>query len=96
MNKVSELKEGDYIAFGFNYHGGEPNEIMVTNITFVHTDYFIVHFLYGHHSLAETVYRDKVLAIGDPNGEHSIKGWSGKFTIVDAKNKLLKNNLKEK
>lgn len=94
MKQVSDLKEGDYIAFGFNYHGGEPDEIMVTNISFAHPNYFIVHFLYGHHSLAETVYRDKVLAIGDSAGKNGIKGWNGNFIIVDKKNKLLKENLK--
>ena len=95
MKDIESLKEGDYIAFGFNYHGGEPNEIIVTNITFAHSKYFIVHFIYGHHSLSETVYRDKVLAIGDnQNGTIEIKGWSGKYTSIDKDNQLLKDNLK--
>lgn len=90
MKKVEELKEGDFIAFGFNYHGGEPDEIMVTNITHKERDGFIVHFLYGHHSLSEFVKNEKVLAIGNPDGKFKINGWGGKFDVLQPENILLK------
>jgi hypothetical protein len=83
MKKVSDLKEGDFIAFGFNYHGGEPTEIQVTNITKVYEDRVLVHFLYGHHSLGEFIKNEDIIAIGNPEGETKIKGWTGKFDLLN-------------
>jgi hypothetical protein len=55
MKSIDELTKGDYIAFGFNYHGGEPNEIIVSKITQVYKHDVLTHFLYGHHSLSESI-----------------------------------------
>ena len=44
---LSNIKEGDYIAFQLNY-GIFGNEIIVDNITCVDGDQVLVHFLYGH------------------------------------------------
>lgn len=92
--KVLNLKNGDYIAFGFNYNGGEPNEIIVSNITEKMDYTFIVHFMYGHHSLSESIKIENVLAIGDPEGTVGIKGWNGKFEIIKS-TKLLLDSLKQ-
>ena len=92
---LDNLTDKNHIAFGFNYHGGTPDEIMVAQISFVHNDSFIVHFLYGHHSLGETVKKTEVLAVGDSeNGTIGIKGWSGKYKVLQPDNELLKQNLK--
>ena len=53
-HSLSQLKEGDYIAFPFTYNG-EQVEIIVDNITSVNDKEVLVHFLYGHHSLAEYI-----------------------------------------
>ncbi len=89
MKKVTELKEGDYIAFGFNYNGGEPKEIVVTNITSLHEGGFIVHFLYGYKSLSEFIKYADVLAIGNADGKTRIKGWSGKFDLINTDHPLI-------
>jgi hypothetical protein len=80
--KLNSLKEGDYIAFGFNYNGGEPKEIIVSNITSVYEDKVLVHFLYGHHSLGEFINKNNILAIGNNQCKGKIKGWSGGFDIL--------------
>ncbi len=83
MKNISDLKEGDYIAFGFNYNGGEPNDIIVSNITSKHENCFLVHFSYGHQSLSEFVKPENIFAIGNnENGISKIKGWTGKFDII--------------
>ncbi len=92
MKKVEELKEGDYIAFGFDYNGGEPKEIVVSNITSLHDGGFIVHFLYGHKSLSEFIKYDNVLAIGNAEGKTKIKGWSGYFDLINAEHPLIREN----
>ncbi len=89
MKKVNELKSGDYIAFGFNYHGGNPEEIVVTNITSLHEGGFIVHFLYGHKSLSEFIKYADVLAIGNPEGKTKIRGWSGRFDLINSEHPLI-------
>lgn len=94
MKLVSELKAGDYIAFGFSYNGGKANEIMVTGITGIHKGAFIVHFLYGHHSMSELIKQEDVLAIGNTNGETKIKGWSGKFDLINSEHPLILKNTK--
>lgn len=86
MKTVDSLTKGDYIAFGFNYHGGEPNEIIVDNITQVYEDKVLVHFIRGWTSLAEFVKKDKILAIrNSETGEGTIEGWSGKYDIINQK-----------
>lgn len=45
MKTVNELTTGDYIPFEWTGYGDK--EIIVANISFVHEDEFIVHFLYG-------------------------------------------------
>ncbi len=91
INRVRDLRQGDYIAFGFNYNGGKPDEVIVSNITCIEKNgSFLCHFLYGYHSLAEFVKPEDVLAIGDmENGTHEIKGWSGKFILIQPNNELL-------
>ncbi len=83
------MKQGDYIAFGFNYNGGDPKEIIVDKITNVYDNDVLVHFLYGHHSLAEFIPKDKIIAIGNENGIGKIKGWGGSFDILKPNHPLL-------
>ena len=84
-----DLKQTDYVMFGFNYHGGvrdgvEPKETIVDNITAIYEDRVLVHFLYGHHSLSEFVPFDKIVGIGDnENGTVQVKGWGGKYRVVN-------------
>ena len=83
MRTFDSLKEGDYVAFGFNYDGGEPNEIIVDQITSVYEDKVLVHFLYGVKGLSEFVNKEKILAVGnEESGEGRIKGWTGKYDIL--------------
>jgi hypothetical protein len=85
------LKEGDYIAFGFNYNGGIPKEIIVDNITKVYEDRVLVHFMYGYHSMAEFIDKKDIIAVGDNIfGTGKIKGWGGKFIILLENHPLLK------
>lgn len=95
MKKVSDLKEGDYIAFGFNYNGGTPKEIIVSNITSKHGDSFLVHFMYGHHSLGEYIKENEVLAIGNKeSGKTKIIGWSGMYDCLQPEHPLIVKNSK--
>lgn len=89
MKTIDSLKKGDYIAFGFNYNGGKPNEIIVDNITEIIEDLFIIHFTYGHHSLSEVIKKEDILAIGDLEGTDKISGWVGNYNILQ-KEKLEK------
>jgi hypothetical protein len=91
MKSIDRLTEEDYIAFGFNYNEGEPNEIIVNNITSIYEDRVLVHFLYGYKSLAEFVKKEDILAIGNEEGEGKIKGWTGKYDILNQEriNKIL-------
>ena len=88
-NQNIELSENDYIAFGFNYNGGEPSEILVSNITKVYSDKVLVHFLYGHHSLGEFIYKKDIIAIGNNNSSGKIKGYRGNFEILLPNHPLL-------
>lgn len=75
MRTINSLTKGDYIAFGFNYKGIEPKEIMVSNITEIYEDSVLTHFLYGFNSLAEFVKKEDILAIGNlENGDGKISG----------------------
>ena len=86
MKSISELAKGDYIAFGFNYNGGEPNEIIVNEIDEIYQGKFLTEFLYGYRSLSEFVEKENVLAIGNnETGEGKIKGWGGKYDILNQK-----------
>jgi hypothetical protein len=89
MKTIENLKSGDYIAFGFNYNGGEPKEIMVSNITSVSDYGILVHFMYGHHSLSEYVKKENIIAIGNPEGKSKIRGWNGNFDVVNRNHKLI-------
>lgn len=89
-NKLTNLIEGDIILFGFNYNGGEPNFLLAEQISFVGTDYFIVHFMWGHHSLAETVYFEDVIGFHDVDGDTEIFG--NKFQILQPDHKLVLQN----
>lgn len=83
MKTLDTLKEGDYIAFGFNYNGNESTEIMVDSVTIVEKNKILVYFLYGHHSLSEWVKRKDILAIGCSESIGKIKGWIGTFNILN-------------
>lgn len=96
MKTVADLKSGDYIAFGFNFHGGTPNEIWVTNITTINDGNFVVHFMYGHHSLSEIIKPEGVLAIGNPDSKTKIKGWGGRFDIIQPDHFLMKDSIELK
>ena len=88
---LDHVKEGAYIAFGFNYNGGKPSEIIVDNVTSTNETKVLVHFMYGHHSLAEYVAKEDVIAIGNPKGIGKIRGWSGNFDILQPNHPLLKD-----
>ncbi len=83
MKTLDDLKEGDYIAFGFSYNGGKPNEIIVDNITSIVHGKLVVHFLYGYKSMCEVIKKEDVLAIGDEHGKGEIKWWHGKYHILN-------------
>jgi hypothetical protein len=85
MKSVEDLTKGEYIAFGFNYNGGEPNEIIVDNITEIYEKNVLVHFLYGYKSLSEFVKKEDILAIGNSKGKGTIKGWVGNYDILNQK-----------
>lgn len=95
MKAVNNLKEGDYIAFGFNYNGGTPTKIIVSNITSIHKDKVLVHFLYGHHSLAEYIPLNEIIAIGNPEGKSTLEGWRGKYDVLLLDHPLLKSARKK-
>ena len=90
MKTIENLKARDYIAFGFNYNGGKSTEIMVSSITEVSEHGILCHFLYGHHSLAEYVKKDEIIAIGNESGKSEISGWMGNFDVVNKKHALIK------
>ena len=90
--KLESLKKGDYIAFGYNYNGGEPNEIIVDNISFAHDDDVIVHFLYGYRGLSERVNKADIIAIGNHEGEGKIPGWRGSYDILKPNHPLLQES----
>jgi hypothetical protein len=93
--KEYKIDEDSHIAFGFNYNGGEHDEIIVSNITSIRKENgirtFLCHFLYGHHSLSEFIKEQDVLAIGHEDGV-KLRGWRGKFKILK-ETELLKQNL---
>ena len=93
MKTLEKLQKGIYIAFGFNYNGGEPNEVIINNITEVYKDSVLVHFIYnGYKSLSEIIKKKDILAIRDEkHGTEEIKGWTGKYIILNSKklNKIL-------
>lgn len=97
MKNVNDLKEGDFIAFqwmyGLNLEG--DGDIVVTNITKVYEKEFLVHFLYGYKSESEVVKKDDVLAIGNMDGKSGLKGWTGKFDILNPNHSLIVRDLKE-
>lgn len=83
MKTLETLTKDDYIAFLFDYHGGKNTHVEVAKISFIRDNSFIVHFNYGHHSLAEDIKFDDVIAIGDNDeGTVKFKGWRGKFTLL--------------
>lgn len=98
VNKILKGLKADenYIAFGFDYNSRTNlTEVLVERISFVNEGSFTVHFMYGHHSLGETVKFADVLAVGSmEEGTHGIKGYRGKFILLQPDNELLKRNLK--
>jgi hypothetical protein len=96
---VEALKAGDHIAFAWSYFGGgldtKEKEVQVSKITSVHNGEFLVHFLHGHHSCAEYVKKEQVLAIGNEKGTDGIKGWSGKFILIQPEHPAIIENLKD-
>lgn len=70
--------------FGFNYNGGEPNEVIAEKPTLIHNERILFNFLYGHHSLSEFIKKEDILAVGDNNnGTVLVSGWNGKFKIIN-------------
>lgn len=92
MRSIDNLAKGDYVVFGFNYNGGEPNEIIVDNITEVYEKDVLIHFLYGYKSLSETIKKEEILAIGNSKGKGTIEGWGGTYDILNQEkiDKILK------
>ena len=73
----------DFYLFGFNYNGEEPDEVIVAKPTAIYEDKILFHFLYNYKSLAEDVYKENIIAVGNIDGTVSIVGWTGKFTIIN-------------
>ena len=92
MEKKNNFTEADHIAFGFNYNGGKPTEIIVDKISgvFESGKLLMVHFLYGYKSLSEMVKPEDVLAIGNEKGEWTIRGWSGRYDVFQPEHPLIK------
>lgn len=86
---LNNLKVGDYIAFGFNYNGGIPTEIIVSDITSIEENEVLVHFLYGYKSMSEYIKKEDIIALGNMDGQDKIIGWSGNFDIIQPQHKLL-------
>lgn len=88
---VEDLTSDHYVAFEFNYNG-TGTEIIVSKITSVwHNREVLCHFLHGHHSLAEYISFEDILAVGNHEGLFGIKGWSGKFDLFKVRPKLVEN-----
>jgi len=84
MKSVENLTEGDYIAFGINSNGGEPNEIIVDCVSKVLEDRALIYFMGV--TLRYEVKKENILAIGNnKSGEGKLKGWSGKYDILNQK-----------
>jgi len=88
MRTVESLQDGDFIAFEFS-DGLDRPDIWVTDITTVEEDQVLVHFVYGYKSEAEWIPKDKIIAIGNPEGQHRIPHWGGKFDIILPNHPLL-------
>ncbi len=73
----------DFYLFGFNYNGGEPDEVIVAKPTAIYEDKILFHFLYNYKSLTEDVYKKDIIAVGDINGTVAIAGWTGKYKIIN-------------
>lgn len=91
---IDNLQVGDYIAFGFDYNGGYPKEIIVDKISFVHTDSVVVHFMYGTRAMSERVMKKDIIAIGAYDAKDTIPGWGGYYHILNPHHKLLKSRQK--
>ena len=85
---LDNLKEGDYIAFQWDY-GIFGKDIIVDRVTSINNDEVLIHFLYGYKSEAEWIKKDKIIAIGDNNFNGKIDGWSGNFNILIPEHELL-------
>lgn len=73
-----------YYMFGFNYNGGEPNEVIVEKPTMINKSGLLFVFLYGHKSLSEHIPFESIVAVGEEDGgEAAIKGWTGSYTILN-------------
>lgn len=92
MKTVDELKEGDVIAFEWNTHDFRGNVVIVDGISISRDGSFLCHFLDGYKSEAEWVKQEDVLAIGNMNGKHRIKGWTGRFDIIKPDHPLMVKN----
>lgn len=91
---ISDIDMDTHFAFQWTWNG-EEDEIIVAKPTMIYDDCVLVHFLHGHHSIGEHVRYEDILAIGDAeNGTHGIKGWSGRYRLIQPEHKLLKTQLK--
>ncbi|MEI6378786.1 MAG: hypothetical protein WCO55_03935 [Candidatus Falkowbacteria bacterium] len=72
--------------FGFNYNGGAPTDVIVETPSLINDTQILFHFLHGHHSLGEFINKSDIIAVGDDkNGTVGVKGWSGKYVILNEK-----------
>lgn len=90
---ADELEPGTFIAFGYHPCDGTPVEIMVADITAKVDRGYVVHFMDGLRSDSRHVPFRSVLAIGDPNGNTKLKGWGGRFKLMQLNSKLLAANV---
>ena len=70
--------------FGYNYNGGEPNEVIAEKPTSIDVEKILFVFSKGHKSLSEYIKVQDIVAVGNNElGTIKILGWSGKFQIIN-------------
>jgi len=78
MKSVDNLTEGDYIAFEHN------KEIIVDCVSKILKDKVLIYFM--GITIQYEIKKENILAIGNnETGEGKIKGWSGKYDILNQK-----------
>ena len=92
MKTLENIEKTDHIAFVFSYNG-EEESIIVSNITSISSDgSYLVHFMDGHNSLGEHVKKENILAIGNLDSNIRIKGWGGRYDIIQEDHPLIIEN----
>ncbi len=79
-----EFIMGNYYMFIFPYGVLNRPDVIVEMPTLIYEKELLFHFLYNYKSEGEFVKKEDILAVGDKdNGTVEIKGWGGKYTILN-------------